>query len=136
MILRCPNTIKVEKSSFLFSFASSTQRESPIYKFYKWAIYATKPVFWVSEKVRLTLVCSTTGTSWNIEISLIASLDMILSRKRITKALIRLRGCAGWSAPLLFAQPDDRFSRLEAQIITWCRLWGRSGLLSSFFLHY
>ena len=28
--------------------------------------------------------------------------DMILSNKHITKALIRLRGCAGWSAPLLF----------------------------------
>ena len=28
---------------------------------------------------------------------------MILSKKRITKALIRLRGCAGWSAPVLFA---------------------------------
>ena len=30
---------------------------------------------------------------------------MILSSKRITKALISLRGCAGWSAPLLFANP-------------------------------
>ena len=30
---------------------------------------------------------------------------MALSNKRITKALIRLRGCAGWSAPLLFANP-------------------------------
>ena len=28
---------------------------------------------------------------------------MIFSNKRITKALIRLRRCAGWSAPLLFA---------------------------------
>ena len=36
------------------------------------------------------------------EISLVGSLDMILSNKRITKALIRLRGCAGWSASLLF----------------------------------
>ena len=30
-------------------------------------------------------------------------MDVILSKKRKTKALIRLRGCAGWSAPLLFA---------------------------------
>ena len=30
---------------------------------------------------------------------------MILSNKRITKALIRLCGCAGWSAPFLFANP-------------------------------
>ena len=37
---------------------------------------------------------------------------MILSYKRITKALIRLRGCAGWSAPLLFADPRRQvFSR-------------------------
>ena len=33
--------------------------------------------------------------------------------------LIRLRGCirAGWSAPLLFTNPKDRFSRFEAHII-------------------
>ena len=30
---------------------------------------------------------------------------MILSKKRITKALISLRRCAGWSAPLLIANP-------------------------------
>ena len=37
---------------------------------------------------------------------------MILSEKRITKALIRLRGCAGWSAPVLFANPRRQvFSR-------------------------
>ena len=29
-------------------------------------------------------------------------LDITLARQRTTKALIRLRGCAGWSAPLLF----------------------------------
>ena len=38
-----------------------------------------------------------------IEISPEASLCMILSKNRITKALIRLCGCAGWSAPVLFA---------------------------------
>ena len=37
---------------------------------------------------------------------------MILSKKRITKALIRLHGCTGWSAPLLFANPRRQvFSR-------------------------
>ena len=37
---------------------------------------------------------------------------MILSKKRITKALISLRGCAGWSAPVLFANPQRQvFSR-------------------------
>ena len=37
---------------------------------------------------------------------------MILSKKRITKALIRLLRCAGWSAPVLFANPRRQvFSR-------------------------
>ena len=30
---------------------------------------------------------------------------MTLSNKRITQVLTRLNGCAGWSAPLLFANP-------------------------------
>ena len=45
-----------------------------------------------------------------------ASLDIILSEMRITKSLIRLRGCAGWSATLLVANPRDRFSRSEAHL--------------------
>ena len=37
---------------------------------------------------------------------------MVLCKKRITKALIRLCGCAGWSAPVLFANPRRHvFSR-------------------------
>ena len=37
---------------------------------------------------------------------------MALSKTRITKALIRLRGCAGWSVPVLFANPGRQvFSR-------------------------
>ena len=37
---------------------------------------------------------------------------MILSDKRITKALISMRGFAGWSASLLFAHPRKHvFSR-------------------------
>ena len=42
---------------------------------------------------------------------------MTLSNKRITKTLIRLRGCEGWSAPLLFANTEDRFSSIQAHII-------------------
>ena len=44
---------------------------------------------------------------------------MILDKKRTTKALIRLRGCAGWSAPVLFATPEDRFSRDAAHFILY-----------------
>ena len=66
-------------------------------------INRTKPVFGVSDKVRFKLACSATETRWKIELSLVARLDMILSNKQITKALIRLRGCAGWSDPFLLA---------------------------------
>ena len=34
---------------------------------------------------------------------------MKVSKRRITKALISLRVCAGWSAPLLFAHPLRQF---------------------------
>ena len=34
-----------------------------------------------------------------------------------TKALTRLRGCAGWSSPLLFAYDRNRFSHDGAQLI-------------------
>ena len=72
---------------------------------------ARKPVFGVSDKARRKPVssatCECTETSLKIEKSFVAGLDMlhILSNKRITKALIRLRVCAGWSAPLLLENP-------------------------------
>ena len=68
------------------------------------------PVFGVSEA---------TEANYKIENSLVESLDMILFKKRITKALTRLRGCAGYSAPLLFANTEDRFSRADAQLLLY-----------------
>ena len=47
---------------------------------------------------------------------LLKQIDMILSSKRIKKALISLRGCAGWSVTVLFA-PPDRFCRHEAHLV-------------------
>ena len=84
------------------------------------SVIARKHVFGVSEKARLKPVSSATQTSWNSEISLVASFDMILSNKQITNVLIRLCGCAGWSAPLMFANPEDRFSHVEYQIMVCC----------------
>ena len=49
--------------------------------------------------VRLKPTCSDTETRWKIKILHEASLDILLSNKQITKALIRLLGCAGWSVP-------------------------------------
>ena len=77
----------------------------------------TQPVFPVSDKVIFKPACSANETSQKIEISLVACIDRILSIKRTSKVLIRLPLCAGWSAPLLLANPEDRFSRVEAQII-------------------
>ena len=71
--------------------------------FYKMCLVSTKPVFGVTEKVRLKPVSSATKTSWKIDISLEASLDMILANKRITKALICLRSlrlCCSQPPPL------------------------------------
>ena len=79
-----------------------------------------KHVFGVSDKVRFKPVSSATETGKKIEISLVASLDIILSRKRITKELVSLCGCAGWSALVLFANPEDRFSCVEDQLIVIC----------------
>ena len=79
---------------------------------------ARKPVFGVSDKLRCKPACPATETSKKIEISLVASLDMILSNKGITKALTSLRRCAGWSAPLLFTNSRRQvFSRRGPYVI-------------------
>ena len=41
---------------------------------------------------------------------------MIVSNKRITKALTKLHKCAGPSDPLLLANPEDRFLHVEVHI--------------------
>ena len=75
-------------------------------------LVARKPVFGVSDKASFKPVSSATETSKKIDISPVANNHMLLSKKRTTKALIRLRGCAGWSAPVLFATPRRQvFSR-------------------------
>ena len=52
-----------------------------------------------------------------LEISDIETRSVILSRQQTTNALIRLRGCAGWSAPLLFAYDMNRFSHDVAHLL-------------------
>ena len=46
---------------------------------------------------------------------------MELSKKRMTKALIRLRGCAGWSAPVLFENPQRQVFSRRGPIIKTCK---------------
>ena len=57
----------------------------------------------VSDQDRLQPACSATEASMRLEILVTETRDITLPRQRTTKALIRLRGCADWSAPLLFA---------------------------------
>ena len=52
--------------------------------------------------------------SWNV--GYIVSKGIMLSKQRTTKALIRLLGCAGWSASLLFAYAFNRFWHDVAQL--------------------
>ena len=64
------------------------------------------------DHVRLKPACSTTEASKCLGFSDIASIDVILSRQRKTKMLIRMRGCAGWSTCLLFAYDIGRLCSL------------------------
>ena len=71
-----------------------------------------KPVRWASE------------ISENIEF-LVSSFEIMLSRNRITKALTRLGGWAGWSASLLFSYNEVRSFRIECPIgiaVPWFNL--------------
>ena len=69
-----------------------------------------KPVFGVCDQVRLKPACSATETSKRLEILHIETTDIIPSCQQTTKAVIRMRECVGWSAPLLFAYGKNRFS--------------------------
>ena len=64
---------------------------------YIWAMTWQNVSSGVTDQARHKPACAAT------EISAIESRDIILSKQRITKALIRLCGCAGWSESLLFA---------------------------------
>ena len=77
---------------------NKVQRESKPHHMWQWfflGLDVRKPVFEVSDKPRFKPVSSATENSKKIEILLVASLDMILCKKGIIKALISLRGCAG-----------------------------------------
>ena len=85
----------------------------------KMSLVRRKPVFGVFTRYDQP-ACSTTGTSWRLEILAIKTRGIILSRKWTTKVLIRLCGCVGWSAPLLFAYGKNRFSHDMAPLI-YCK---------------
>ena len=72
---------------------------------------ATKPFIGASTKVMLIQSFSSIETSLKIETTLVTTLDMMLSNKWITKAVVKLCWCTGWSELLLFAyHPRPVFS--------------------------
>ena len=60
-------------------------------------------VLGVSGQVRLKPVFPATEINENLKIVNVPSEAIILSRERISKEMVRLDGCVGRSAPLLFA---------------------------------
>ena len=80
-----------------------------------------KPSLGLCKQVRLKPAYSATQPSKSHEIANKEIRDIILSRQWTTKALIRLRGCTGWSAPLLFAYGINRFSHDMAHlsVVIW-----------------
>ena len=85
--------------------------------YYQSSHVTRKPVFGVFHQVTLNPVCSTKEACYSHEIANIETRYIILPRQRTTKVLIRLRGCTGWSAPLLFAYGKTRFSHDVAQLL-------------------
>ena len=85
-------------------------------KTYQLSLVTRKPVFGVCDQVRHERACVATEATQRLEISDLETRGIILSRQRTTNALIRLRGCAGWSASLLFAYGINRFSHDVAQL--------------------
>ena len=88
-------------SQCLATFITTTVRLLPAV--YIWATPWENVSSGVSDQVGLKLACSATEASMRLEIVVTETRDITLSIQRKTNALIRLRGCADWSAPLLFA---------------------------------
>ena len=76
------------------------------------------PVVGVCNLVMLEAASSTTETMKNLGILHMAKVSIVLSIKGMTKALTRLRGCAGWSAPFSHATKSVTMPICEEQ-----RIW-------------
>ena len=60
---------------------------------------------------------------WNLAIKF---RDIILSKQRTTKVLIRLRGCAGWYVPLLFTYDIRHIISWPGSNVKYSIPWGNS----------
>ena len=77
--------------------------------YYLWATTRQNVSSGVSDQARHKPACTATEAIYSLEISAIKFRDIILSRQWTTKVLIRQHGCAGRSAPLLFAYDIRHF---------------------------
>ena len=80
------------------------------------------------EKTCLRGFATRQDSNWLLDLS---SVGIILSRQQTTKALIRLRECAGWSAHLLFAYGINRSSSWHGSYLWWlkeCHISGKFSL--------
>ena len=75
---------------------------------------------------------SATETIARSENLLVANLDMILSNKRITKALIRLCFTRRLICTFVVRKPPDRFSHAEAHIMSSIISWAEIKILDGF----
>ena len=97
----------ISRSVYILTTTAALQVRHSVYTFIDWASLLQNMSSGFPTKRD-----SNQSPPLEIEISPVASLDMVPINKRITKALIRLSGCAGWSAPVLFANPRRQvFSR-------------------------
>ena len=85
-----------------------------------WAVTRQDVSSGVSGHARHKPACAATEASMRLEILVTETRSITLSKQRTTKALIRLHGCAGWSAPLLFAYDMTHF--LMARLIYLCHV--------------
>ena len=88
------------------------------------SLVTRKPVVRVCDQVRHKPDCAAKEARWRLGISDIETRKMMLSRQRTTKALIRLRGCTVWSAPLLFAYGKAGF------LMTWLNYTRTTGFIN------
>ena len=105
------------------------------------SLITRKPVFGVCNQGRLKPACAVREAMLRLEISGIETRGIISTRQRTTKALNSLRGCAGWSVPLLFAYGINRFSHevahmsLQTCLALWSPRLGKKELVYMLLVH-
>ena len=87
----------------IYFFSTRTKHVCTFCAVITWALSWENMSSEISDQVRLKPACAATEASMRLEILVTETRDITLSRQRTMKALIRLRRCSGWSAPLLFA---------------------------------